>query len=63
MRGMYLPLSNDERDALVQLAEREKRDPRQQAALLIRQALERLGLLRPAPTTSNPIQETQNERY
>ncbi len=45
-----------ERDALVKLSERECRDPRAQAALIIRRELERLGLLPadPAPETAEP---------
>ena len=53
MRGMYLPLGNEERRALVRLASRERRDPRDQAALLIRRELERLGLIE-RPTLTQP---------
>lgn len=42
-----------ERDALVQLAERERRDPRDQAALIVVRELERRGLL--------PVKATQPE--
>lgn len=45
MHRIYVRLRLDERNALVKYSKREKRDPRQQAALLIRQGLERLGLL------------------
>lgn len=45
MNRMMIPLEINEKDAIIYLAAREKRDPRQQAALLIRQALERAGLL------------------
>lgn len=38
-------LTPDERQALLQLAEREKRDPRAQAAVILRQELRRCGLL------------------
>lgn len=55
---VYVPLNEIERKALIQLGIAEKRDPRQQAALLIRQQLERLGLLQP-PTT--PPLEVQRE--
>ncbi len=44
-----IPLSQDERAALVQLADTEARDPRRQAALIIRQKLEELGLIAPKP--------------
>ncbi len=40
---IYLPIN--ERDALYQLARREYRNPREQAAVIIRHELERRGLL------------------
>ncbi len=58
---VYVPLSETERKALIQLGLSEKRDPRQQAALLIRQQLERLGLLQPTPTIPPKVEVTQNE--
>lgn len=48
----------EERDALVKLAQREHRDFRQQAAYLVRQSLEQMGLLQPMPT--NPTIQTVN---
>lgn len=47
MRRMTVSLQQDERDALIVLAEHERRDPRAQAAMLIRRELERRGLLPP----------------
>lgn len=47
MTRFTVPLSQAERAALVQLADREARDPRRQAALIIRQKLEELGLIAP----------------
>jgi len=41
-------LGPDETEALRALAEEERRDPRAQAALLIRRGLERVGLLPPS---------------
>lgn len=52
MTRIMIQLDGIERSALTTLAERERRDPRQQAALLIRQQLERLGLIQPVPPTS-----------
>lgn len=51
-----------EKAALGELAERQRRDPRAQAAYLIRQSLEQLGLLSPTPTPTNyhNRQESQN---
>lgn len=46
MARVVVLLEQDERDALCALAEREFRDPRAQAALIIRRELERAGLVR-----------------
>ncbi|MBN1218521.1 MAG: hypothetical protein JXM69_06325 [Anaerolineae bacterium] len=48
IRKIFVPMTDKESLALVKLAEQEKRDPRDQAAYLIRQQLENLGLLPPA---------------
>ncbi len=53
MKGIYVPLDFSEREVIVKLALTERRDPRQQAALLIRQRLETLGLL-PATAPTGP---------
>lgn len=45
MARVTITLEQDERSALVALANQERRDPRQQAALILRRELERLGLL------------------
>ena len=45
MAAVYVPLPRDVKDALLTLAEREDRDPRRQAARLLREALERAGTL------------------
>ena len=62
MARITITLRQSERDALLTLAEREFREPRAQAALLIRAELERLGLLPRAPMSANgaPAQEEQN---
>ena len=41
MRFIYVPASPETRDKLVRLAQRECRDPRQQAAKLLAEAVER----------------------
>jgi hypothetical protein len=51
---IFLPIT--EKDALLFLADREFRDPRKQAALLIRESLERRGLL-----PSNDASDTSNQ--
>ena len=58
MARIIVPLKITERDALVQLAERERRDPRDQAALIVVRELERAGLLpaikaQPQPEPAN----------
>ena len=45
MNRLVLSLRSDEHDALMELAARERRDPRDRAALMIRRELERVGLL------------------
>ncbi len=45
MARFTIKLSEVERAALVKLAEDEQRDPRVQATLLVRESLERRGLL------------------
>lgn len=45
MNRITVSLTKDERTALQVLSDRERRNPRDQAALLIRSALERIGLL------------------
>lgn len=46
-KKIFVPLNGPERSALAQLAQRERRDPRDQAAYVIRQHLEQLGLIQP----------------
>lgn len=60
MPKIFAPLDADEAKALVKLSLRERRDPRQQAAFLIRQQLERLGLLPSTPAA--PKSEVSRER-
>lgn len=47
-------LDDDERQILFKLANAEKRDPRQQAAYMIRQWLESAGYLKPAVLPEPP---------
>lgn len=48
MSKFYLTLDRQEVDAIVKMSTFERRDPRDQAAILIRQSLERAGLLQKA---------------
>lgn len=59
MSWIAVTLEDDEKAALRELAKQEKREPKLQAALLIRQGLETLGLL---PAQSTTKIEVQNER-
>lgn len=45
---VIIRLTIEERDALVFMAKRERRDPRVQCAILVRRALEQAGVLTPA---------------
>jgi hypothetical protein len=54
MKGIYVPLDFSEREVIIKLAQTERRDPRQQAALLIRQRLETLGLLPASQPQATP---------
>jgi hypothetical protein len=57
-KRLTLTLRIDERDALWTLAEREFREPHAQAELIIRQELERRGLLSTDPK-QNQAQEVK----
>lgn len=45
MRAIYVPLTERTREALLALSEREFRDPRDQAALIITEGLRQAGVL------------------
>lgn len=63
MARITITLGQIERDALRALAEREFREPRAQAALIVRAELERLGLLvrEPLPASGAPIADAGRE--
>lgn len=59
MARIMITLQQNEREALIELAQRERRDPRDQAALIIRRELERADLLptdTPTPITTAQLQ-------
>ena len=60
LRKLVISLSGAERSALADLAERERRDLRDQAAVIIRCELERAGLL-PIEPTQPPGQSMEAE--
>lgn len=60
MKRIMVKLTEDETKAMWHLAEQERRDPRQQAALCIRRELERRGLLSKeaqAETTAQAVEQ------
>jgi hypothetical protein len=60
MAKIIIYLGDPERDALNQLAQRELRAPRAQAALIIRRELTRLGMLsQPSLSTTDENPESQ----
>jgi|GEM_PF-1703479 len=52
MRRFYIVLSGEERTALQTMADLARRDPRMQAALLVRQGLEQAGLVQALSLTT-----------
>jgi hypothetical protein len=60
-RGIYAPIPTVAREALYELAEREWRDPREQAAKLIVEGLERAGALPRIPTPPCVLQASNDE--
>jgi hypothetical protein len=58
MTRITLSLSEKEKVGLCALAKKEYRDPRQQAAVIIRRELERCGFLA-APTEREPLEKVQ----
>lgn len=54
MRRITITLLDEEREALQLLADQERRNTRQQAALLIRQELERRGMLVETVASTTP---------
>ena len=56
---LTVTLRTDERDALRTLAEWEFREPRAQAALIIREELQRRGLLKATPAPAPPDVQPQ----
>lgn len=52
-RKIYVSLEPSEAKALLDLAQREYRDPRRQAALLLRDGLNRAGALPSEPSEPN----------
>jgi len=60
MAKIIIYLGEQEREALQQLAQREMRVPRAQAALIIRRELNRLGML-PEPANAQEIEEPEGQ--
>jgi hypothetical protein len=65
MLRITITLNEQEKRALIALAEKEFRDPRSQAALIIRMELQRQGLIetaKPAPAITPEVIETSTEK-
>ncbi len=60
MTRLTMKITIEERNALTQLAQRERRQPHDQAALIVRSELERLGLL---PIEHQPAPRPKAEQY
>ncbi len=60
MRKIVVSLDGLEFSALNDLAQRERRDPRAQAAVIIRAELKRRGLLKDAATRARQEMTTRN---
>lgn len=58
----FIYIEPTEHTALMQLAQTERRDLKKQAALLIRQRLEQLGLLPPTPPAQTPPPAKERQR-
>jgi hypothetical protein len=63
MPVMKVLLQPNERAALLTLAQRERRDPRAQAALIIRRELERLRLMSPDPPPEQAESRPEEDAY
>lgn len=60
MRAIYVPLSVTAKSALLELAEREFRDPQDQASLLLTDALRRIGALTDDSTFGLPARSRES---
>ena len=62
MPRITIVLSTEEKDALIAFALKQRRDPREQAALIIQQALEKQGLIKPTmPGLNNVVSSSKPE--
>lgn len=61
MTKLCIHLDGAEQSALIAVARSERRDPRDQAAIIIRRELERLKLLPPIPHPQETEMEARDE--
>jgi hypothetical protein len=54
-------ISQEEMEALIKLSERQRRDPKDQAAILIRRELEEYGLMPWKPDSHMPVDDIPDE--
>lgn len=62
MARITLTLRDDEQQALYTLSQKERRHPRQQAAIIVRRELERHGLLQGSDTAECTAKQPAGER-
>ena len=62
MPRVVIPLSEEERDALVELARAQVRDPRDQVRVMVRQELRKLGLLHASEEQSTLTRQQDDEK-
>lgn len=55
--NISIAISQDEMEALIKLAERQRRDPKDQAAMMVRRGLEEYGLMPWRPDSHMPIDD------
>ena len=60
MTRITITLSDEEKTALLSLSEKEFREPRMQAALIIRESLVQRGLLETAPKNETTVGDKQD---
>jgi len=60
---IFIKLQDDERRGLVKLSQIERREPRMQAAMIIREELQRRGLLQAPAVTDSDINIFDIEKW
>jgi hypothetical protein len=61
MIHITIMISLEEIEALIKLAERQRRDPKDQAAMMVRRGLEEYGLIPWRPDSHMPVDDIPDE--